>query len=58
LARRFVRAGSGVFGSAIVNAIGAIRQIVQEEADAPRRYLVIVAGSATDLGKPVQVQVP
>jgi len=43
-------------GSAIVNAIGPIRQIVQGGADAPRRYLVIVPGSATQLGKPVQVQ--
>ncbi len=43
-------------GSAIVNAIGPIRQIVQGEADAPRRYLVIVPGSATEPGKPVQVQ--
>ncbi len=37
-------------GSAIVNAIGPIRQVVQGEADAPRRYLVIVPGSATQLG--------
>jgi YVTN family beta-propeller protein len=44
-------------GSAIVNAIGPIRQIVQGEADSPRRYMVIVPGSATQLGKPVQVQV-
>jgi YVTN family beta-propeller protein len=43
-------------GSAIVNAIGAIRQIVQGEADTPRRYLVIVPGSVTQSGKPVQVQ--
>ncbi len=43
-------------GSAIVNAIGPIRQIVQGGADTPRRYLVIVPGSATQLGKPVQVQ--
>ncbi len=45
-------------GSAIVNAVGPIRQIVQGEADAPRRYLVIAPGSATELGKPVQIQVP
>jgi YVTN family beta-propeller protein len=44
-------------GSAIVNAVGPIRQLVQSEADAPSRYLVIVPGSATQLGKPVQVQV-
>jgi YVTN family beta-propeller protein len=45
-------------GSAIVNAIGPIRQIVQGEADTPRRYLVIVTGSTTALGKPVQIQAP
>jgi YVTN family beta-propeller protein len=43
-------------GSAVVNAIGPIRQVVQGGADAPRRYLVIVPGSTTELGKPVQVQ--
>jgi hypothetical protein len=43
-------------GSAIVNAIGPIRQVVQGEADLPRRYLIIVPGSATAPGKPVQVQ--
>ena len=45
-------------GSAIVNAVGPIRQIVRGEADAPRRYLVIVPGTATRSGKPVQVQAP
>jgi YVTN family beta-propeller protein len=44
-------------GSAIVNAVGPIRQIVQSEAEPERRYLVIVPGSATHLGKPVQLQV-
>jgi YVTN family beta-propeller protein len=44
-------------GSAIVNAVGPIRQIVRGEEDAPRRYLVIVPGSAAQLGKPVQIQV-
>jgi YVTN family beta-propeller protein len=43
-------------GSAIVNAVGPIRQVVQGEADAPRRYLVVVPGSAMQLGKAVQVQ--
>jgi len=43
-------------GSAIVNAVGPIRQIVQGEADTPRRYLVIASGSATQPGGPVQVQ--
>ena len=45
-------------GAAIVNAIGPIRQITQGEADTPRRYLVILPGSGTGLGKPVQIQVP
>jgi hypothetical protein len=43
-------------GSAIVNALGPIRQVVQSAAEAPRRYLVIAPGSGRDLGKPVQVQ--
>jgi YVTN family beta-propeller protein len=45
-------------GSAIVNAIGPIRQIVQGEADTPRRYLVIAPAPAAELGKPVQLQSP
>ena len=45
-------------GSAIVNAVGPIRQVVRGEAQTPRRYLVIAPGSATNLGKPVQIQVP
>ena len=45
-------------GAAIVNAVGPIRQIVQGEADARRRYLVIASGSAVQIGKPVQVQAP
>jgi hypothetical protein len=45
-------------GAAIVNAVGPIRQIVQGEAQAERRYLVIAAGTADKLGAPVQVQVP
>jgi len=44
-------------GSAIVNAVGPIRQIVQSNAKAERRYLVIVPGTADELGVPVQVQV-
>jgi YVTN family beta-propeller protein len=43
-------------GSAIVNAVGPIRQIVRPGSDAPRRYLVIVSGSAAELGQPVQIQ--
>jgi YVTN family beta-propeller protein len=44
-------------GAAIVNAVGPIRQIVQNDAQAERRYLVIVAGTADKPGTPVQVQV-
>jgi YVTN family beta-propeller protein len=43
-------------GAAIVNAVGPIRQIVQSDAKTERRYLVIVPGTAQQLGKPVQVQ--
>src|SRR5271155_4559879 len=43
-------------GAAIVNAIGPIRQVVRGEDDEPRRYLVIVAGTAMELGQPAQVQ--
>jgi YVTN family beta-propeller protein len=43
-------------GSAIVNALGPIRQIVQGERDVQRRYLVIAPGSTATLGAPVQVQ--
>jgi len=43
-------------GSAIVNALGPIRQIVRGEYDVQRRYLVIVPGTAARLGAPVQVQ--
>jgi hypothetical protein len=43
-------------GAAIANALGPIRQIVQGEVELPRRYLVIVPGSATEPGKPVQIQ--
>ncbi|UVF22539.1 YncE family protein (plasmid) [Microvirga terrae] len=44
-------------GSAIVNATGPIRQIVQGREPAQRRYLMVVPGTATDMGPPVQVQV-
>jgi hypothetical protein len=44
-------------GSAIVNAVGPIRQIVQAEGKGPRRYLVLVKGTPAKLGAPVQVQV-
>jgi YVTN family beta-propeller protein len=45
-------------GSAIVNAIGPIRQIVQVKASTMRRYLVIASGFAAHPGEIVQVQVP
>src|SRR5664279_476125 len=44
-------------GSAIVNATGPIRQIVQSEEAAPPRYLVIVEGSPGKLGAVLQRQV-
>jgi YVTN family beta-propeller protein len=43
-------------GSAIVNAVGPIRKIVQTTAREKRRYLVIVSGTPGKLGSPVQVQ--
>jgi YVTN family beta-propeller protein len=45
-------------GSAIVNAIGPIRQIVEVKASTMRRYLVIVSRSAAHPSTVVQVQVP
>jgi YVTN family beta-propeller protein len=45
-------------GSAIVNAIGPIRQIVEVKGSTMRRYLVIASGSAARPGVIVQVQVP
>ncbi len=44
-------------GSAIVNALGPIRQVVRAEVDVQRRYLVIAPGTAAQPGAPVQVQV-
>jgi len=43
-------------GSAIVNAVGPIRQIVQSQVKPERRYLVIVPNMGGKLGRPVQVQ--
>lgn len=43
-------------GSAIVNATGQIRQMVQGEAKIQRRYLVIAQGNAAKPGPVVQVQ--
>ena len=44
-------------GSAIVNAAGPIRQIVQNETKSERRYLVIAPGNAEKVGTPLQVQI-
>jgi DNA-binding beta-propeller fold protein YncE len=44
-------------GSAVVNAIGPIRQVVRNEDQIPRRYLVIVSGTPDAHGAPVQIQV-
>jgi YVTN family beta-propeller protein len=43
-------------GSAIVNAVGRIRQIVQDSTPAERRYLVIAEGTAAQHGAVVQRQ--
>jgi YVTN family beta-propeller protein len=43
-------------GSAIVNAIGPIRQVVRDEDKVERRALVIAPGTVGKLGVPVQVQ--
>jgi hypothetical protein len=43
-------------GSAIVNATGAIRQVVHGEGQIERRYLVIAQGHADKPGHVVQVQ--
>ncbi|WP_024507796.1 YncE family protein [Bradyrhizobium sp. ARR65] len=45
-------------GSAIVNAAGPIRQIVDPSAKAERRYLVIAPGDGTAPGEPVQIETP
>lgn len=44
-------------GSAIVNAIGPIRQVVRGEDKIQRRYLVIAPGTADQHGAAIQVQV-
>ena len=43
-------------GAAIVNAVGPIRQVTQGDDAARRRYLVIAAGTPTELGELVQIQ--
>jgi hypothetical protein len=45
-------------GSAIVSAVGPIRQIVRAENGVHRRYLVIVSGTAAQLGSIVQIEAP
>jgi YVTN family beta-propeller protein len=45
-------------GSAIVNAVGPIRQIVKGEDQVARRYLVIVSGTPDKPGAVVQAQLP
>jgi YVTN family beta-propeller protein len=45
-------------GSAIVNATGPIRQIVQNPTESARRYLVIARGDAANPGEAVQVEIP
>jgi YVTN family beta-propeller protein len=43
-------------GSAIVNAAGPIRQIVENPVRPARRYLVIAPGDATSVGEAIQIQ--
>jgi DNA-binding beta-propeller fold protein YncE len=43
-------------GSAIVNAVGPIRQAVTAQEGSTKRYLVIVSGTMKNLGSPVQIQ--
>jgi YVTN family beta-propeller protein len=45
-------------GAAIVNAIGPIRQLVENDVKAQRRYLVIAPVNGSTPSAPVQVQVP
>ena len=45
-------------GSAIVDSVGPIRQIVDGSASAPRKYLVIASGQPAQIGAVVQVQQP
>jgi YVTN family beta-propeller protein len=44
-------------GAAIVNAIGPIRQVVQDDEPAAKQYLVILPGTPDKPGAPVQVQI-
>lgn len=45
-------------GSAIVNAIGPIRQLVQPDTPAQRRFLVVMRGTPQTIGSVVQFQTP
>jgi YVTN family beta-propeller protein len=45
-------------GSAIVNAIGPIRQLVQPDAPEQRRFLVVMRGTPQSIGAVVQFQTP
>lgn len=45
-------------GSAIVNAIGPIRQVVHSQQPQTRRYLVIFSEGNDTAGRPVQIQAP
>jgi YVTN family beta-propeller protein len=45
-------------GSAIVNAVGPIRQVVKSEDQVTRRYLVILSGTPDNPGAVVQGQLP
>ncbi len=44
-------------GAAIVNAIGPIRQIMQDNAPSSSQYLVILPGTPDKMSAPVQIQV-
>jgi YVTN family beta-propeller protein len=45
-------------GSAIVNAIGPIRQLVRPDTPAQRRFLVVMSGTPQTIGSVVQFQTP
>ncbi len=44
-------------GTAVANAIGQIRQVVEASAKDDRRYLVVARGTPKEIGEPVQRQV-
>jgi hypothetical protein len=45
-------------GSAIVNAIGPIRQLVQPDTPEQRRFLVVMHGTPQAIGSVAQFQTP